>query len=225
MQPTVLLDRRGTPLPSLTHALPLAPITAFVGGGGKTSTILALGEELSRQGRSVIFTTTTHIRPAAPSGFRVVGVPLPSGKLGAPPDPDHLAEECDYLLIEADGSRSLPVKAPAPHEPVLTPGTGLVVAVQGLRGVGQPIGAVCHRPERVCALLNKTPEAVLTPADCARLLLSQQGLRKDVGSRPYAVVLNQADDRQRQQMGMDIAALLPDSIPCMLTAYGQKEYL
>ena len=45
----------------------------------------------------------------------------------------------DIVLVEADGSRRLPLKAPADHEPVLPPGTDLVVGVVGLSGLGRPL--------------------------------------------------------------------------------------
>ena len=34
---------------------------------------------------------------------------------------DEIAAQCDILLVEADGSRGLPIKAPAGHEPVIPP--------------------------------------------------------------------------------------------------------
>ena len=91
--------------------------------------------------------------------------------------------QCEYLLIEADGSRGLPVKAPAGHEPVLTAGTELVIAILGLTGIGRPISAVCHRPERVCALLGVSPDAAVTPERAAALILSRDGLRKHTDGR------------------------------------------
>jgi hypothetical protein len=35
----------------------------------------------------------------------------------------------DWVVVEADGSRMLPVKAPGPHEPVVPIGTTLLVQV------------------------------------------------------------------------------------------------
>lgn len=37
-------------------------IISFVGGGGKTSSIYELGSELSKLGKKVIITTTTHMQ-------------------------------------------------------------------------------------------------------------------------------------------------------------------
>lgn len=221
-RPMRILTPDGVCHPRLRPLLSPAPITALVGGGGKTSTMLALGRELCEAGEAVTVTTTTHIRPVPapwPEGFSVVGVPVAEGKLGGVADPDSLWSPGEFLLIEADGSRGLPAKAPAPWEPVLTEQTGLVIALLGLTAVGQPIVKVCHRPERVCALLGISPDHRLTPADCARLIVSPEGLFKAVGNRRFAVVLNQADNDPLCRAGLEIARSLPADLPCVLTCY------
>lgn len=220
--PTRIVTPDGASHRRLRPLLPLAPVTALVGGGGKTSTLLALGRELAEAGERVTVTTTTHIRPVPqpwPEGFSVAGVPAGEGKLGPVPQPDSLATPGCWLLIEADGSRGLPAKAPAPWEPVLTEKTGLILAVQGLTAVGGRVDEVCHRPERVCALLGVSAEHLLTPEDCARLLLSPRGQRKGVNGRRFAVVLNQADTPSLLRAGLEIAKRLPPEVPCVLTSY------
>ena len=57
---------------------------------------------------------------------------------------------CDVVLVEADGSRRLPLKCPAAHEPVLPRGMSHCVAVAGLDALGAPLeegGAVFRAPE------------------------------------------------------------------------------
>ncbi len=212
-------------IPCLTDAIAPAPITAFVGGGGKTSSMLTMGIELAQRGKQTILTTTTRIYPfeePLPERLRCVGLPAQQGKLRGVDNPDALKQECDFLLIEADGSRSLPIKAPAAHEPVLTAQTDLVIAVMGLTGVGKPIAQVCHRPERVCKVLSMTPEQCITPEAAASLILHERGLRKSVHKRRFAVILNQADRREEKEAGVHIAACLPDAIPCVLTTYREE---
>jgi molybdenum cofactor cytidylyltransferase len=58
-------------------------------------------------------------------------------------------EDVSLVVVEADGSRMKPCKAPAEHEPVMPVGTSLVVPVAGIDAVGRRIDQVCHRPERV----------------------------------------------------------------------------
>ena len=226
MRPIQILLPDGSPAEYITDVIRPAPITSFVGGGGKTSSMLAIGTELAEQGNCVILTTTTHIRPFSEPlvrGLSCVGQPAENGKLGPVSDPDGLKTQCDYLLIEADGSRGLPVKAPAAHEPVLTAGTELVIAVLGLTGIGRPISAVCHRPERVCALLGVSPDDVVTPERAAALILSRDGLRKHADDRRFAVLLNQADGEKEQEAGRRIASLLPRGIACAMTSYREVD--
>jgi molybdenum cofactor cytidylyltransferase len=51
------------------------------------------------------------------------------------------AVDSDAILVEADGSRRLPFKAPFSHEPVIPAGTTLVVPMAGFDVVGQPLDA------------------------------------------------------------------------------------
>lgn len=48
-----------------------------------------------------------------------------------------LLNYCDVLLIEADGSKGLPVKVPAEHEPVIIPETQVVIGCAGLTAIGK----------------------------------------------------------------------------------------
>lgn len=45
----------------------------------------------------------------------------------------------DIVLIEADGSRRMPCKAPAAHEPVLLPQCDIVLAVAGVSALGESL--------------------------------------------------------------------------------------
>ena len=129
-------------------------ITAFVGGGGKTTAIRRLAMELSERGRVLVSTTTRIYPPEFPTlidpapaatiarcsnASRSAAGSAQGEKLGPP---ENLAELCalaDYALIEADGARRLPLKAPAAHEPAIPEGARLVVAVAGIDGAGRPI--------------------------------------------------------------------------------------
>lgn len=237
----------GAKIDKITEYFSMGRITSLVGGGGKTSSMLTIGRELAEQGNRVIMTTTTRIRPfseSLPDNLRCVGNIMerkgqePSDtrkfydsetwngqkfpnqwKLGPLDCPDEWKRECDYLLIEADGSKGLPVKVPENHEPVITEGSKLIIAVIGLTGVGKPIHLVGHRIHRICELLGKGPEEIVTPQDMAKIITSDQGLHKNVGDRSYAVIMNQADTQRELAYGREIARLLPPEIPCLMTSY------
>lgn len=206
---------------------------AFVGAGGKTTILFALADEFRAKGKRVLITTSTHIRrPAgffitdrdlpgvekalAENGAAVVGSGVPERKLSAPQE-EFLAQASqlvDFVLIEADGSRMLPAKAPAEHEPVLHGDEQLVVAVVGMPAWGKPIREVCHRPEKVMAILGKSSGDILTSEDVAMLLTHPHGGRKLVQGR-FAVIMNQVntgdDFLKAQQCAEHLQRLLQDN--------------
>ena len=99
----------------------------------------------------------------------------------------------DSVLVEADGSRGLPVKAPAEHEPVLPEAAALVLGVLGLECLGRPMdGATVHRPECFSAITGCQSGQAIAWAHLAALIRHPQGLFK--GARgPRVLLLNKAD--------------------------------
>lgn len=206
----------------LVRALELRPgVTAVIGGGGKTTLLRALGEELASAGRRVVLCTTTKIFPfpgllnLTSSGgeglaraldetpLLCVGTPVPgTNKLTAP----SISMECltglaDYVLVEADGAAGRPMKAHAPHEPVIPTGANQVICLVGASGFGQPVSRAAHRPELYARLAGLAPDAPVTPA-AAAAVLAGEGLH----SRVY---VNQADTAQRLSAGKALQRLLP----------------
>ncbi len=180
-------------------------VAAFTGGGGKTSLILALCRELAAAGLRPVFTTTTKIYPctempvltwpAVPLAFPtcVVAGPAPEGKLAGidPAAVATLATLADVVLVEADGSKHLPLKCPAEYEPVIPAVADLVVPVVGAGGLGRPLSEVCHRAERAAALLGLSLESPAVPAAVVPLVAACTR-----GAPPAARVvpcINQAD--------------------------------
>ena len=216
-------------------------VVALVGAGGKTSTLYALARQGVDNGKKVAVTTTTHIlphpalplagslteltalladRPAATWGRYA----LPDKLSGGGPPAEALAV-ADLVLVEADGARLHPLKAPADHEPVIPPEADAVVALAGLDCIGQTVGAICHRPERVCALLGVGMDHVLTPADAAAVLSHPQGGRKGVGAgMAFRCLLNKADDPAREALGREIQSILAQQgIVSAVTHYTERE--
>ena len=165
-------------------------LTAIIGGGGKTGLLYVLAEELRGRGR-VIVTTSAKIRrpehlpvldPRDPAELRAalaaspvcLGSPWPEGKLAAPTlGFSALCQAADWVLTEADGSRGLPAKAHAAHEPVIPAEAGQVILVLGADAFGQPIARVCHRPERFAALAGCGLHEALSPALWARVIRAE----------------------------------------------------
>lgn len=178
-------------------------ITALIGAGGKTTLMHTLAEELRAEG-SVLLCTSTHIlrpekyetvtEPDAEAirgalsrhGVVCAGTPAEDGKLTAPGLPfGELAELADYVLVEADGAHRRPLKAHAPHEPVIPEDAGRVILVAGLDGLGRPIREACHRPAIYAALAGASPDDPVTP-ETAAAVIAAEGLGD-------AVYLNKAE--------------------------------
>lgn len=199
-------------------------VISLVGGGGKTTLLYHLAADYQAKGkRTTVMTTTKIYRPDhvcttwqecegrwAAGQYAVCGQAVSPEKLG-PPSPPLLAwllEHADIVLIEADGARHMACKIPADHEPVLLPQSDTVLAVLGLDALGQPVGQVCFRPELVCDFLGCGMGHRLTREDFAKILLSPQGSRKDVGQRDYYVVLNKCDEERQLTEGQALVTLL-----------------
>ena len=189
-------------------------VTAIIGSGGKTSLMLRLCRELPG---SVIVCTSTRIFPPEELPLRqrtgrlqpgekcCVGTPAEQGKLASPAQSfEELAQLADYVLVEADGSKSLPLKAHLPHEPVIPACANQTIQVVGLSGLGHPIAEAAHRPE-VYAKLCGTAVTEPVTASMAAAVITAEGLCT-------RVLLNQSDTAD----GTALAALLP--YPVVITA-------
>lgn len=184
----------------------------LVGGGGKTTVMYELAAAWAACGRKVLVLTSTHILCPADGSFAtdaatvhnlwqqrryaVIGTPeLSTGKLTAPPQDlyEALQLQADVILCEADGSRHHPCKVPAEYEPVLLPDCDMVLAVAGMDALGNSLQQACQRPQLAAELLGCSAEKIIDAQMLASLLLSEQGARKNVGTRTYYIVLNKCD--------------------------------
>jgi len=194
-------------------------VVALIGGGGKTTAMFRLARELVERGERALTTSTTHIFAEqialAPAHVRaaeatrervtatldahrhvlVIGATNPATGRAAGISPDlfrDLRAWCPRacLINEADGSRGRPFKAPAPHEPAITPETTVVVPVVGADVFGQTLGPEhVHRPELVSALSGAPPGARITPELVARVIAHPAGGRRNVPAGARVVVL------------------------------------
>lgn len=197
-------------------------VTAVIGSGGKTTLLYTLARELSQKG-SVIVTTSTHIfkpddLPVVSETRRVrgcvcVGAPCENGKLCAPKQSfEELEKLADYVLVEADGSKRLPLKAHEAHEPVIPSNANQVICVVGATGLGKPAREVVHRAERFISI---TGSEVATPKAVARLLREENFHTR--------VLINQTDSPERLQMARELEQEL--SCPTVLAALQKGEII
>ena len=110
------------------------------------------------------------------------------------------------MLVEADGSRRLPLKAHAPHEPVIPKEAGCVLCVVGAHGFDRPIREAVHRPEQFCFLTGARLDEPASPALAARALAAE--------GFTQTIVLTGASEKQRsafssaaQQYGLRVISI------------------
>ena len=189
--------KQNTITEALQLRLPEHAVISVVGAGGKTSLIFAWAHELAAAGKNVVITTTTHMyRPdrMEEDGIRIVVSDDPErpDKVMAPPAEvlDGLRETTDVVLIEADGSRRMPLKWPAPWEPVVPDYTDFTVCVAGLSAIGKKTSDVVYRADELPDRLKRgTVDMNLMHALISSREGGQKGVRGD-----FRVFMNQVDD-------------------------------
>jgi molybdenum cofactor cytidylyltransferase len=230
---------------SLTELLGLgeSELVALVGGGGKSTLLFALGNELAAMGKRVILTTTTKMgRDQADSAATVcwsADVDCAEAALdqqspvmlvtegddhkvtGPPPTAvDRLYEEstADYVIVEADGSRGKPLKAPAAHEPVIPSTATMVVILMGIDAVGQPLGAAVHRVEEAQRFTTLGLDHALTAPDCVQVILHPEGaLRNCPPAARVVIAVTKAATATHHEEVSRIRAVVAEQRPLIRT--------
>ena len=162
-------------------------IISVVGSGGKTTLIKKLAAQYRSEGKTVLVTTTTHmfieedtlltdgadtiIGVLRETGYAMAGIP--EGQKIKPLSKetfDNLCAFADVILVEADGSKRLPLKFPNATEPVIPENTDEIIVVCGLNAIGQKAKDVCHRLELVKKCLGIDDDTVIAPAHVQKLV-------------------------------------------------------
>lgn len=189
----------------ITQSLNITPsrhrLIAVVGAGGKTTFIYRLADELKSRGLRVAVTTTTHMAREGMYGFTPLGNGFEGEKIiGFSPEvPRKFLQEYDVVLVEADGSRRLPFKVPAEHEPVLPLGVDLVIGAAGASAIGQPFEKACCRYETACRHFNCAPDEVIKAEHILASLTSDFGQKKGV-TCDYRYMISQGDVLTEKQL-------------------------
>jgi len=228
-------------MPTLLQALDIAhtPVVAFVGAGGKTTAMLELARAMAP---AIVTTTThlsvdqacladrhvawaddgsgVPLRPEDTVGVTLVTGPADSATARLPGLSGRqwagLRAWCALhrrpLLVEADGSRQRPLKAPAPHEPAIPADVDAVIVLAGLLGLGLPLDDEHVHRAAMFAALTAAPlgEPVTLTALAAALRHPDGGLKHIPPGARRVALLNQADTHELRAQGARIArSLLP----------------
>jgi len=228
----------------LCGALKLNPkrdVVSFVGGGGKTSAMIRMANELSGHKKKVLLTTTTQVEEIDFKLIRIHreltteivkkieclidGNPVFCAKRRVRGDkikgihPRLVSQinreiKFDYMLVESDSAEKKSLKAHSSYEPRIPLCTTLFVPVIGVDIIGKRINIDnVHRPRMVCRVLRKKLDSVIEPADLVNILKNPGGLLK---GRPPAtrttVILNKVDG-DSMDIATDIAKNMLKSVP------------
>lgn len=222
----------------LTEALQIPPSArciCAVGAGGKTSLLYELAEEYRQKGKRVLLTTTTKMylpekdgvldgtaeeikEKLERDGFAVAGSVFSEEKMASLPQAvfDEVFPFADVVLVEADGSKRMPLKMPRQGEPVLSEKCDFLVTVAGLSALEQPWELVCH-----CFGLASFMFSGKTVADRDIFRLLQAGYGTLWDEIQGCVFLNQAETvgwNRAERIAADF------SVPCVWGSLQQKKY-
>ena len=219
-------------------------LVALVGGGGKTTTMFALGREAKGQGLKTVLTTTTRIYCPSNSELAIVAtqnsqellsevrsklITLPRVVVGAKLSPDNklvgldphlipglLDAGADLVIVEADGAAHKPFKAPADHEPVIPDASSVVISVVGVDCLDRPLlPEYVHRPELVAELSGISPGDRITPDIVARVLTHPLGFRKGLPENcRWIPFINKVETEGELEQARQIAVLVGEILPC-----------
>ena len=152
-------------------------IISVIGSGGKTTYIHKLKDKYVFLNKTVLMCTTTHmlieedtlidpsydeiIHRIETYGYCHAGNRCDEFKIEGLDSEllKQLKQVVDVILIEADGSKHLPLKFPNVNEPVVDPDSDEVVLISNLNGLNKPVKEVVHRYE----LTNLDPNELVTP--------------------------------------------------------------
>ncbi len=117
------------------------------------------------------------------------------------------ADIFDIILVEADGAKHLPVKAPGIHEPVIPLSTSSVFGVIGLDALGAVIDEEhVFRVKEFCSLTGKHPGEIIDNRTITSLVQSKTGLFKNTPAAAQRVImLHKADTKERTEQGQKTA--------------------
>lgn len=230
---------------------------ALVGAGSMSSAILRMAAELREAGRTVVTTSTVfmpEVNPSSPFYFlvepdlrkaleqlptlleahghvRLAFEYIRADKIkGVEPGwvPAIAAlPEVDNLIVEADGARHRPLKAPNEKEPALPPGVDVLLVTAGLDVLGKPLNEEnAHRPELVGALTGLVEGDPVTPRVVAQVLASPRGGLKNVPADARVWFLltgwRPANDEQAREMAALLLGQAPQAEGAVLLAPGHS---
>jgi len=216
-----------------------ASLIALVGAGGKTTTMLHLANYFKQLDMRVLVTTTTrifvpekdqydqfvlHENPSFNKEDIESGTIVLAGKgmdeknkiIGLDSktiNEIYLNAIFDLILVEADGSKRKPIKAPENHEPVIPQNATHVIGVIGLDSLGGKVNTeTVHRLEAFKNVTGAKEDDIIDETMVVALINHTEGLFKNAPKRAKKMVLlNKAINETLIQKGNQIKDYLKNT--------------
>lgn len=194
---------------------------ALTGAGGKTTVLNLLGEELKSS--KVLLTTTTKMQyprceeaekicPQEAVGETIEGRTFVYGNLTnqgkcTAVSLEKLREmrsEYDYVIVEADGSKGLPLKGYFEDEPCVPLNTDCVIGIATTNGLGRILDErVALRVEKFGEMTNMSPGEIIRENHIARWIEHSTGMFKN-NSKRNILFFNQVESKQQREEALAI---------------------
>jgi probable selenium-dependent hydroxylase accessory protein YqeC len=211
-------------------------IISIVGCGGKTSCMYQLARELKKE--KVLVTTTTNIMiPDKEEGtvdfildgstctsltkenitrgrYLVYGSLTPANKCKSLMEEEilKLSELFTVTLIEADGSKGLPIKGYRDYEPCTPSFATLTIGVLPLWSIGASISeATVHRVDEYCKMTGSKRNDKITLEQMGRWLAHPDGMFKGSNGRKV-LFLNQVEDEEMRKKAKKLMDCIPKAL-------------
>jgi molybdenum cofactor cytidylyltransferase len=209
-------------------------VYTFIGAGGKTTAMKCVAAFLADAGVKAVMTTTTRLGVDEFDGIpvsvvksrgdfaRAVAEPVrlrllisgtaPDTRKYLGPDPrvieDTPVPTDTVLLVEGDGSRKRPMKAPEAWEPVIPATTATVFALMGAGAFDEPIDeAHCYNHAKALAVVGRTGR-FFAAAEIAALAADPEGSFKGVlPGMNFRLLVNQGDIVEKRETAREALEL------------------
>ena len=231
-------------------------LISIVGAGGKTTLLYSLAKELRKSNKKILLSTTTHIfippkdiyddmyinsdrkallkyaESIRNNGIYVLGSQITDeGKIKGIDislvDELFNLQVFDFIIVEADGSKRKPIKAPAGWEPVVPEQTTINIGVIGLDSIGMTANEEnVHRLDEFCSITQCSPGDEINEVMIAKLIDHPQGLFKNTPTQAKKVVLlNKADSIILAEKGKTIGTMvMKDDVKIIIASLENNRY-
>lgn len=199
---------------------------SFVGGGGKTSHMFTLANELKEFGRVIVTTTTKILLPRKDDYDNIVMLEEGTDFLENPErgvtllgksikninkinkvvgvdknilDKIYENKSFQFILIEADGAKEKPLKASNETEPIIPDKTNINIGIIGFDALDEEVTKVCFREDRFKTITGKDSSDIVDDDSIISLINHEKGLFKETPEKcKRFFVISKCDDLEKQ---------------------------